>query len=209
MSDVLLHSSMFLVLGWLLLGGLGVPLPEDLALLATGALVHHGQVSPVVALVTVFIGVLGGDAMLFLIARRLGPAAYERRLFQRLLPPHRRTRIEEAYRRHGSRIVFFARYMGVVRVAAFAMAGIHGMKPRRFLFWDALASMISIPLMVTLGYLGALNLDRVHAGVATVELYVAVIATVAAVCVLVWRRYRRRRSSASSTSTRAKPSSFS
>jgi membrane protein DedA with SNARE-associated domain len=185
MGDALLHGSMILVFVWLILGGLGAPLPEDLAVLTAGALVHHGQVSPVVAVCTVFLGVLGGDAMLFLIARRLGPAAYERRVFRRLLPERRRIRIEEAYRRHGGRIVFFARYMGVVRAAAFAMAGIHGMKPRRFLCWDALAATISLPLMLTLGYLGA--------GVGTVQHYAVLVAIVAVIGGLTWRRFRPHR----------------
>ena len=94
---------MVLVFAWLVLGGLGAPLPEDLALLATGVFVYQGHASPVIALGVVFIGVLGGDALLFLLARRLGPAAYEHRVLGRLLPARRRVRLEQAYQRYGGR----------------------------------------------------------------------------------------------------------
>ena len=69
------------VFAWLALGSLGLPLPEDAALLAAGVLVQRGAVHPLVAVAVVMIGVLGGDALLFFGGRRLGPAAYQRKLF--------------------------------------------------------------------------------------------------------------------------------
>jgi membrane protein DedA with SNARE-associated domain len=188
-----LQGSIAFVFAWLVIGGLGVPLPEDIALLATGVLVQRGAVHPAVALPVVFAGVLAGDAMLFFLARRLGPAAYKRRLFQRLLPPERRRRIEELYRRHGGRLVFLARHVGGIRAAVFAMAGIHGMRASRFLLWDALSACLSVPLVVGLGYYGALHVDRVRAGIAAAHHLVLLAVALAALGFLTWRHVRKLR----------------
>lgn len=191
MSDAFLQGSIFFVLVWLVLGGLGIPLPEDAALLAAGVLVQRGAVHPAVALVIVFVGVIGGDAMLFLLARRLGPAAYERKVFRRILPPERKERIEAAYRRYGGRLVFFARHVLGLRAAVFAMAGIHGMRPSRFLLWDAAAACVSVPFVVGLGYLGASHVDRVRAGIASAHHYVLLAIALGALGYLTWHHVRK------------------
>ncbi len=73
------------------------------------------------------------------------------------------------------------------------MAGIHGMRPRRFLFWDFLAASVSVPVFVALGYYGSRNLDGIRAGLATAQ-YVAVAVIIAAVTgYLIVRQVRRRR----------------
>lgn len=179
---LLLHGSVGLVFVWLIVGSLGVPLPEDVALLGTGVLIHQGA-HPVIAPVVAFAGVLGGDALLFFLARRLGPAALERKMFQKILPPERRAKIERAYDRYGGRLVFFARHVGGLRAATFAMAGIHGMKPWRFLAWDAAGAIISVPLMIGLGYFGSLHVERMRKGIAHTEHYVMLAV---AIGLLVW-----------------------
>lgn len=79
-------------------------------------------------------------------------------------------KIESAYRQHGGRLVFFARHVAGLRAAVFAMAGIHGMPPWRFLAWDTAADCISIPFVVGL-YFGSKHVDRVRAGVAAAHHY--------------------------------------
>lgn len=193
MDDQLLQGSMLMVLAWLVIGGLGLPLPEDVALLATGVLIEREAIGPVLAVTLVMIAVLGGDAMLFFLARRLGPAAYDRRAIRRVLPPARRARIEQAYTRYGGRLVFLARHVAGLRAAVFAMAGIHGMRPRRFLLWDAAAACVSIPFVVGLGYFGARHIDRVRAGVATAQHYILLAVGLGVLGFLAWRHVRKLR----------------
>lgn len=193
MNALLASGSIGLVVCWLLVGGLGVPLPEDLAVLAAGVLVAHGAVAGPIAFVLVMLAVVGGDLMLFLLARRLGPAAYERRVFRRLLPPPRRARVEALYARHGGKVVFAARHIVGVRAATFAFAGIHGMAVRRFLAWDALAAAISVPVVFCLGYFGAQHLDAVRHGLSVVQHDIALVAVLAVVAVVVLARAMQRR----------------
>lgn|SRR5678816_1634167 len=193
MAEQWLQGSIVLIAAWLVIGGLGVPLPEDAALLATGVLIERGAVHPALALVVVFAAVIGGDASLFFLARRLGPAAYERKLIRRVLAPERRAKIENAYRQHGGRLVFFARHVAGLRAAVFAMAGIHGMRPCRFLAWDIAAACISIPFVVAVGYVGSKHVDRVRAGVAAAHHYVLLALALAALGYLAWRHVRKLR----------------
>jgi len=70
------------------------------------------------------------------------------------------------------------------------MAGISGMRPTRFFFWDGLAACLSVPLMVAIGFYGATHVQRMRAGVATTEHYVAFAATLVAVVLLIWHHVR-------------------
>lgn len=192
MSDLVLHGSVLLVFAWLLVGGLGLPLPEDAAVLAAGVLADRGDARLSFAIAAVVVGVFAGDAILFFAARRLGPAAYERKLFKRLLPPERRAKIDNAYARYGGRLVFLARHVAGLRGAVFAMAGIHGMSPRRFFFWDGLAACISLPVVFLLGYFGSQHIDRVRRGMAHVEHYILFIVVIAGLGFVTWRHLHLR-----------------
>jgi membrane protein DedA with SNARE-associated domain len=189
-DDVTLHGSLAFAFLWLAVGGLGAPLPEDAALLATGVLIHHGVVRPELAVPVMFFGAVGGDSGLFFAARRLGPRAYDRKLFQRILPPGRRAKLEDLYERYGGRLVFFARHVMGLRAATFAMAGIAQMKPSKFLFWDSLAACLSVPLMIGVGYYGSQHVQRMRTGVATVHHYLLFAAMLVAVGILIFHSWR-------------------
>jgi len=63
------YVGLFLVL---VLCGMGLPVPEDLALLTGGFLVHRGITQYPATLLVSFVGVLAGDNSLFFIGRRFG-----------------------------------------------------------------------------------------------------------------------------------------
>ena len=193
MSDELLsHGSLVLVFVWLMIGSLGIPLPEDIALLAAGVMLSQGTADLPLTILVVTVGVLGGDMVLFLAARRLGPRAYQKRLFQRLLPPKRRARFEDLYAKHGGKVVFIARHVAGLRAATFVLAGIHQMAVRRFIFWDALGACITVPVIVGLGYLGAHHIDVVRAGIAHVQHYIVLVVVVLLAGYLVYRQVRKK-----------------
>lgn len=176
---VLEHASYGLMLVLLLAGGLGLPIPEDVILIAAGALVHRGITGPVGTALACGGGVLGGDLLIFLIARHLGVRALERAPFRHMLPPERRRRLEGLFERWGGGIVFAARHVAGIRAPVFALAGMHGMHVLTFLLWDAAGLMISAPLMIGLGYLFSDRLAVATHDVARLE-HVVIIAAVVA-----------------------------
>lgn len=190
---LLSHGSYALLFAALVAGGLGMPLPEDIVLLTGGALAHFGVVWLPVVIAVCMSGVLCGDLLLFHTAQRLGPKVYEQRWIRELLTTERRERISRLYARYGGRVVFFGRYMSVMRVIVFAMAAVQGMRARTFLFWDALALSVSAPLLVGLGYIFAQSIDRVAAGFGRVEHLLAVAVVGTFVIVLLGRTLMARR----------------
>jgi membrane protein DedA with SNARE-associated domain len=193
---LLSHGSYALLFGALVAGGLGLPLPEDIVLLTGGALAHLGVVKLPLVIVACFAGVLGGDLLLFHTARRLGPRVYEQRWIRRLLTSERRARITRLYAQHGGKVIFFGRYMSVLRVLVFAMAAVQGVRTRTFLLWDTLALSLSVPLLVGLGYVFAKSIDRVAAGFGRVEHLLAIVVGGGLALIILsrtlWVRRRRR-----------------
>ncbi|RKH45183.1 DedA family protein [Corallococcus sicarius] len=190
---LLTHGSGPLLFLVLVAGGLGLPFPEDLVLLAAGVLAHRDVLSLPGALALCFLGVLSGDTVLFLVSRRLGQALYTHPRTRRLFPPARREHVQRLYAKHGARVVFLGRFMSVLRVPVFAMAAAEGMSLRRFLLWDGLALCLSSPLVVMLGYVGSASVDRVAKGVGRAEHFLALAGVVALVVVLGVRHLRERR----------------
>ncbi|MDH4225917.1 MAG: DedA family protein, partial [Deltaproteobacteria bacterium] len=154
------HGSYLIILLYLLGAGLGLPLPEDIALITIGVLLERGIMTIGPATVLVVVGVLGGDISIFLMARRWGPLAYQHRVISRILPPERREYLENLFERYGGRVIFVARQLAGIRAPVFAMAGIHRMRVRSFIIWDSLALLVSGPLWVGLGFFFSNRLDE-------------------------------------------------
>ena len=144
------YAGLFLIL---VLCGLGLPVPEDLALLTGGFLVHRGITQYPTTLAISFVGVVAGDNSLFFLGRRFGTNLLKYLEFVR---PHTLPRIERLKRfmdRYGHMAIFYARFLAGMRALVYVIAGSTGVSPRRFVVYDALGALISVPLAVSIGYL--------------------------------------------------------
>jgi membrane protein DedA with SNARE-associated domain len=193
LSFLLSHGSIALVVLALIVAGLGLPVPEDIMLLAAGVLVSRGQVSYVGALIACAIGVFIGDTFIFLIARRLGPTALERRPLNLLVTPERRERIEHMFEKYGNVIVFMGRHMAGLRAPTFAMAGMHRMPILKFWLWDGLGLCVSAPVVIGIGYWLGKNLDEAKLLLQRFESIVLAALATALIAFFVWRRLRKNR----------------
>lgn len=190
--DLLLsHGSIGLVVLALVVAGLGLPVPEDIMLLAAGVLVHRGEVSFVGALAACAVGVLVGDTTIFLIARRLGPAAITRRPLRWLITPSRRIRIEEMFKKRGNVIVFMGRHMAGLRAPIFAMAGINGVPLRSFWLYDGLGLCVSAPVVIGIGYKLAEELPKAKAYLHEFETGILGVLALLIIGFIVWRKLRK------------------
>lgn len=192
MEGFLTHFGYVAIFAALTLGGLGIPVPEELTQLTAGALAHEGILDVRLAIPVVWIGILVGDAILFTLARRHGPRLLGTRAAQRVLTPSRRERLERHFARHAFWTVVVARHAGGVRFAAFALAGASGVSPVTFVLADALSALVSVPFVVGAGWFFWHHLSRAREGVRVVELAIlAVIGVIGGVTVLVRRRRAR------------------
>ncbi len=172
--------------------GLGVPIPEELTQLTAGALAHEGILRLELAVPVIWVGILTGDSILFLIARRHGPWLLSTRLVRRVLKPARREWLERHYARHAFWTVAAARHAGGIRVAAFTLAGVTGVRYRTFLVADGLSGLVSVPIVTYVGYVLWHQLSEARRDVHVVQLALLGVAVVAVAIVLVVRRRARR-----------------
>src|SRR5690349_13035813 len=168
------QGSYGLMLVALLIAGLGLPLPEDIVLISGGILIQRGVTSIWATVAVCVVGVLVGDLMLFLMARRAGPAIYRRKFIAKVLPAPRRAKLEGLFAKYGGLVIFCARHVAGLRAPTFAVAAIHGMSVWRFLFWDTLALGVSLPVIMYLGWLFADSIEQALDNVATVEHFILI-----------------------------------
>lgn len=187
------YLAVFLVL---LACGFGVPIPEDVSLVAGGVISGLGYANVHVMVMVGMAGVLVGDGCMFMLGKVFGEQVLRFRPIAKVLTPERFVMVQQKFVRYGNWLLFFARFLPGMRTAVFVSAGMSRKVPFwRFLAMDGFAALISVPAWVYLGHWGASNLDElmkwVHRGQA------GILAVVAGVIVIVgclwWRRRKKRR----------------
>lgn len=139
------------IVGLLLICGLGVPLPEDITLIAAGILSSMGSISLWGAMAAGFFGVLAGDAFLYTVGRTYGRRAFQLPIIRTIMTPRRVALAERKIMRNSHFICFTARFLPGLRSPIFLMAGIMGVRPLVFYGLDGFAAMISVPIWVLVG----------------------------------------------------------
>jgi membrane protein DedA with SNARE-associated domain len=175
----------------LFLGGIGVPLPEEVPVLTAGVLAHEGVVRWWLALPVCVLGVLSGDVVLYWAGRHWGERLLAWRIVRRVLTKEREETLKESYRRHGVKIVFTARHVIGLRAAAFLTAGIARVPFPRFLAADFAASMIGVPLSFGLAFFFTDQLERIMSDVRRVERWAILVVFVAVAVFIGVRAWRR------------------
>jgi membrane protein DedA with SNARE-associated domain len=150
------YVGLFLIL---LLCGLGLPVPEDIALVTGGFLVHRGITQYPITLAVSFVGVILGDNSLFFLGRRFGTGILSYFAFVRPRTQPRIERLKSFMKRHGHMAIFYARFLAGVRALVYLTAGSVGVTPRRFFVYDAMGALISVPLAVSIGYIFGEQID--------------------------------------------------
>jgi membrane protein DedA with SNARE-associated domain len=173
-------------------GGVGVPVPEELVQLTAGFLAHEQYVRLVPAIAACWGGIVSGDFLFYSLARRHGPSVVESKPVRRVLTPRRRAWLEDHFSRHAFWTIVVARHTSGLRLPAFALAGTHGVRPWTFLLADGLSALLSVPMVVSVGYVLSHHLAEAHRDVRRIELGVLGAVAVAALAFIAVRRLRRR-----------------
>ncbi len=188
--------------------GLGLPLPEDVVLVAAGLLSAKNGISLIFVMILMYVGILLGDSITYALGRYVGQRFLRTRFGRWVLPEDRIRKAEELVRKNGSWIVGAARFMPGLRAPTFFTTGLLKFSYVRFLFADGLAALLSAPVFVFLGHwaYGAYsdNFDQLKDVAGRGKLIVLAVVGVAAAVggIWLWRNYRRR-SAAERSSSRA------
>jgi len=175
----------------LLLCGVGLPLPEEVTLIASGLLVHQGQVDFVAITAVCSAAILLGDSVPFFLGRRYGMSALKVRWVRRIIHPERFARLERRFERHGSWAVFVCRFFAGVRIPGYFMAGTMRMSYGRFLLLDALGVLLSVPISVWLGLVFAEQVDRLQSSFRNLHLVLAFVILCLVLALVIRGRWRR------------------
>ncbi len=180
----------------LMICGAGLPLPEDITLVAGGVIAGLGYANVHAMFALAMFGVLLGDAGIFLLGHHYGARILKWRFVARVLTPERYAKVQEKFHRYGNRMLFIARFLPGMRTTVYLTAGMtHRVSFLRFLLLDASAALISVPFWVYLGYFGADNHEWLVKWVSRGQSSLWMLVGMLLVIVLVswWRRRRRAR----------------
>jgi membrane protein DedA with SNARE-associated domain len=130
--------------------------------------------------------------ILFMAGRKFGSRIGEIPLLRRILSPAKQLRVEAMTRKYGRRVVFMARFMPGLRSPTFFMTGHAGLSIWTFLLFDGLAALLSVPLLVSVGYYFGDDL-RIAAQVAARFSHYVLAAVLIAIALMVLQAWRRRR----------------
>jgi membrane protein DedA with SNARE-associated domain len=148
--DLLLEHGLLAVLAALLLAPLGLPIPEEISLMAAGAYARSGRAPLELALLVGYTGIVGGDCIAYGLGRRVG--LHPKGVIGRLFGHRRLRRIVRFYDRFGVWTVVLCRQIPGMRFPAFFFSGASGMSLRKFLFLDGTAAIGTALLWVGAGW---------------------------------------------------------
>lgn len=180
----------------LMICGAGLPLPEDITLVAGGVIAGLGYANVHAMFALTMFGVLLGDSAIFLLGHHYGARILQWRFVARVLTPERYVKVQEKFDQYGNRMLFFARFLPGMRTTVYLTAGTtHRVSFLRFLLIDTLAALISVPFWVYLGYFGADNhewlVKWMHRGQSSLWALIGILVLIA--LALWWKRRRRTR----------------
>ena len=151
------YFGIFLVL---VLGGLGLPVPEEAPIILAAILARKGTMHWIPALGSCFAGVLVGDFIVYFLGFFYGEKVLSLPLTRKFLTKAREAQIKGYFHRHGVKILVLGRFAVGFRTAAYLTAGILRLPPLKLFFTDLCAATFSTLLMFGLGYAFASKVEE-------------------------------------------------
>ncbi len=195
----------------LFLSGLGFPLPEDVPLTASGfttfkqagdqfVVTHY-----LVTFLTVCVPILLGDLCAYSMGRRFGFGLRDRiKPLRRVITDERIAKVQRWYDEYGSFTVFLGRQVAGVRFVTFYTAGTMRMNIAKFVLWDFLGCLVSVPVWLTLGtFTARYGREWMEAASSKIGLTFITIVAILAIGLFVFDKYRKRAKAAREQATDA------
>ncbi len=191
MTDVLVQNLGYPgIILLLILGGLGVPIPEEAPIVLSAILSHKGAMWWPAAFGSCLIGVLLGDFVVYFLGYFYGERVLSFRLTRSFLTKQREAQIKGYFHRHGLKILIVGRFAVGFRTAAYLTAGILRLPALKLLMADLLAATLSTTLLFAGGYWFA---DWIEAGLREMKHYIVLIVALAVVGLILHQYVKARR----------------
>jgi membrane protein DedA with SNARE-associated domain len=162
------------------LESMGIPAPGETALVT--AAIYAGtthRLSIALVIAAAALGAIVGDNVGYVAGRQFGYRLLLRYGPRLKLGPPRIKLGQYLFARHGGKVVFFGRFVAVLRAVAALLAGINCMPWKRFLFFNAAGGVVWAAVFGLGGYVFGQQIERVKRPFAIVGVGLAIAATVA------------------------------
>jgi len=181
------------IFGIVILGNVGLPVPEETVLTVSGYLIWQGRLQALPVVLTAIASAVLGDNIAYWIGRRYGRLALTRFL---KISPERIDRMQGLVLRYGMLAVFVARFVAGLRFMAGPLAGSTGLSPLRFFLANLLGALVYVPVALGVGYAVGYGLgdriERLRRFTGGAEHVLLAAIAVAAASAWLWRARRAR-----------------
>ena len=154
-----------IVASMMFLSSFGLPLPEEVTIVALGLMVHMGKypdqypppsgiiVSPLnlyTAMAVCFFSIIISDFIVYTIGRKFGASSIVHKLFRRFLGEHSLEKARTMIHKHRFIVPAIFRFTPGIRFPGHLSCGMMGISAWIFLLADGLAALLSVPTQVYL-----------------------------------------------------------
>jgi membrane protein DedA with SNARE-associated domain len=171
----------------------GLPVPSVPVLLAGGALARTGELSLAGVVALGVVAAVVSDVIWYEIGRRRGGKVMNLLCRISLEPDSCVRRTEGFFARHGARTLVVAKFLPGLNTAAPPLAGVFGMRLRRFLAFDLAGAVAWVGAFVGLGWLCGNQLERLTAAVVGTGVRVGLILAAVFAAYLLFKFVQRQR----------------
>lgn len=187
-SPLLIYS---IVTTMMFLASFGLPLPEEVVIVALGLMVHMGkypdqyppppgvEVQPLnlyTAMAVCFFSIMISDFIVYYIGKKFGASPLVHKLFRKFLGEHSLEKSRTMIHKHRFLVPAIFRFTPGVRFPGHLSCGMMGISAWTFLAADGLAALISVPTQV---YLFATYGEVILSTIKQIKHYALIIALIA------------------------------
>jgi membrane protein DedA with SNARE-associated domain len=158
----------------LILGGVGLPFPEDATLILSGFLVAQNVINPFQTFLAVYSGLLISDFFLYWVGKKYGRMVVEHKRFQKIISPDRLSKLEEKFKKGDVWVILIGRHFLGLRAQIFLVAGVMRMPAIKFLMTDAATALLTIAFMGGMGYAGGNSVQILRKDLTRIE-HIAIV----------------------------------
>ncbi len=186
LADALTQYGYFALFAGVFLENLGIPVPGETVLLAAGFFSREHMLRIELVIPSAIVAAILGDNFGYWIGRSRGRAFAER---HRRLAKHLHA-VDEHFKRHGARTIFFARFVTGLRVVAAISAGISRIRWRVFFAFNAAGAIVWATAIGLLGWAFGQSWRTLEHWVGRTGLIVVIAVVVGAALALRIRHHR-------------------
>jgi membrane protein DedA with SNARE-associated domain len=187
------HSPYIGIFILLILGEIGLPFPEDATLMLSGFLIAQKVTKPLPTVIVVYCGLLLTDFSLYWVGKKYGRKVIEHRRFRRILSAERLLTLEEKFKKWGIYVVFVGRHFLGIRAQIFLAAGVMRMSTLKFIMADAASAILTMTLMVGIGFLGGNSIEILQKDLKRIEHIGILVLVILFTGWMIYRFFRNRK----------------